>query len=192
MLADLCSSGHPGKVGTLAFIQYTCLFNPHPAIRPTRKGPAGSKPVMTWIGLSGNQPAIHWMLDKTQPSLPNNILHLKAFHPYCKRPECEKNQDSATERSTGTCTLSQGDKGSRLPQLLTAAHGDCRKLSTAVAFHLVLTKIVAMSQVGLSLLSLAESHCTVGSDGKIKPAKVKPTEVYQLVCCNRKASSYVS
>lgn len=90
MLADLCSSGHPGKVGTLAFIQYTCLFNPHPAIRPTRKGPAGSKPVMTWIGLSGNQPAIHWMLDKTQPSLPNNILHLKAFHPYCKRPECEK------------------------------------------------------------------------------------------------------
>lgn len=50
-----------GKVGTLASIQYTCLSNPHLAIRPTRKGPDGSKPVMTWIGLSGNQPAIHWM-----------------------------------------------------------------------------------------------------------------------------------
>lgn len=42
-LADLCSSGHLdyGEVGTLAFIQYTCLFNPHLTIRLTRKGPDG-------------------------------------------------------------------------------------------------------------------------------------------------------
>jgi len=64
-----------GKVRTLAFIQYTCLFNHHLTIRPIRKGPDGSKPIMTWLRLSGNQSAVHWMFDKTHPSLPKNILH---------------------------------------------------------------------------------------------------------------------
>lgn len=46
-----------GKVGTLAFIQYTCPFNPHLAIMPTRRGPDGPKSVVTWIGHPGNQPS---------------------------------------------------------------------------------------------------------------------------------------
>lgn len=76
-----------GKVGTLAFIQYTCLFNPHLAIKTTRKGPDGPKSVKTWIRHSDKQPS--YQLDAWQNSATFTKQHspLKSF-PHLAQKDC--------------------------------------------------------------------------------------------------------
>lgn len=101
------------------------------------------KPLTTWIRTL-RQPASS-PLDARQNSVIFTTKHcpLKSFPPVALKG-CMWGKPVTEQQKEAQGISSLGDKSSWLPQRLLAAHGDWKKLRTALAFDLVLTKTLAL------------------------------------------------